>query len=274
MDEETLAEGSANQNADVEETTVDATVDTVAEKSSPATEPSKAAPTKPDLASILSDPEIRKQFLSHPDIAKEIEGQLQHRFSSERGRVRAEVKAEYDRIQAEEANRQERERLRGLDEVELGEEYRRKLDQEDEQSALQSKLQPLLQQRQLELLQQTGQEVFASTYALAKEAGATDEELDQLNPREYTSLGEYVKGAVKFLSTREGKKLAKDMAKTEAKAMLEERGRETREKSPGPENLPPADASQSDSDFTAMYATGKSNNTARQLQWMRQNGIL
>ncbi len=273
------AEGNAPQNAETVETPATATATAVAEPASTPVEPSKDAPAKPDIETLLQDPEYRKELLKHPEIARELE----HRLSSERGRI----KADYDRREQERQQQQERQKARAeLDHLETMDDYdagvkakqeaaakKQELDKQEAEEALQARLQPLHDDLQVNLLRRTGQEVYGTVYELAKEAGASDEELTQLNPHNYGSLGEYVKGAIKFMATREGKNLAKDMAKVEAKAMLEEQAAAARDNTPAPEILPPSEPGMSDSEFAAAYAAGTNTNTARQLKWMRDNGI-
>ncbi|MDO8673048.1 MAG: hypothetical protein Q7O66_16695 [Dehalococcoidia bacterium] len=276
-DAEIPAAGSATTNAEAVTTETPSTTTTVDSAASTATvEPSKAAP-KPDLATLLTDPETRKELWNHPEVKKELE----HRVSSERGRVKADLERQVAAQQADwqrqQAAFQDRARLSQMDEVELGEEFKRRLAAQDYDAAIQSQLQarlaPMRDQMEVGLMRMAGEELFGAALELAQEAGASEEEITQLNPQNYPSLREYAKGMAKFFGTKEGKKLAKDMAKTEAKAMLEEQAAAEREKTPGPANLSAADPAMGDTEFAAAYGTGKTNDTARQIRWMRANGI-
>lgn len=233
----TPAEG-ANEGGNAEVTASEAPASAVetTPSAAPATtaEPSPSAASEPDIATLLSKPELRKQLFSHPDLVREIE----HRAASEAGR---RAKAEMERWQQQEQARQERERLKSMDEYELGAHYKQQLSEQEQQEEFLARLRPLQEQYQLETLRRTGAEVFASVQALAKEAGATDEEMAQLNPMNYSSLGEYVKGAVKFMGNKEGKKLSKEMAKVEAAAQREAERAAERETTPGPDVLPPGE---------------------------------
>ena len=296
MDGEHPAAGGEAQNAGTQTTTPTAIAAPEA-PISPASgeaQPSTSAP-KPDIASILAESQrafrenadFRRELLKDPEFQKE----LDHRVSSEAGR---RAKAELERIQREQEAqarqyqaRAEREktkaellRLQELDEYEAGMLVKQKVPQQlqdiehrEQEEALRAQLQPLRNDLELQVQQDVVGDAFSAVFYLAQEAGATEEELGQLNPRNYASLRDYLTGAVKLMGTKEGKKLAKEMAKVEAQALIEEQHAKARQGSAAPEALPPGTSPQTDTDFTAEYAAGRSNNTARQLEWMRRNGI-
>ena len=216
-------------------------------------QPTPPAPAQPDLATLLSDAELRRELFKHPEVAKE----LDHRASSEAGR---RVQAERERWQqqetyrqAQEAARQERERLAQMDEYEAGVYAKQQWAQQDAEEALQARLKPLQREAELRYLSETGEQVFGTVETLAQEAGATPDEMAQLAPSNYPSLPDYIKGAIKFLGTREGKRLAKDMAKTEAAAIVEERLGEQRGQTTSPTVMPPGEGAMTDSDFLAQF---------------------
>ena len=240
MEESTTPAEGVVSGASTEESTTSTAAAEAPVSESPSTEKPSPPTPEPDFETLLSNPDYRKRVFDHPDTKKEFE----HRVASEAGR---RAKAEVERIQMADRFRQqqeqasaERERLLNMDEFELGEQRKKELREQYEAETLQSKLQPYQQQTEVQVLAKTGQEFFTSVYALAQEAGASDAELEQLNPQQYASLGEYVKGAIKFMATREGKRLSKDMAKVEAAAMLEERAAKERDENLGPVALPPA----------------------------------
>lgn len=176
-------------------------------------------------------------------------------------------------------NRQEADldRVESLDEYEAGVEAKKQaaerrqyLAQQQQQETLEAQVAARLQP----LREQEYAGAIANVYSLAQEAGATPEELGQLDPRNYATFGDFLKGAIQLMGTREGKKLAKDMAKVEAKAMVEEMNRAERDKRTGPVALPPTGPTQTDEEYAADYASGRSDNSARQLKWMKQHGII
>lgn len=106
--------------------------------------------------------------------------------------------------------------------------------------------------------------------------GLTSEEKLELNPRnsKYTSAVEFLKAWAKLTTSRQAQKLAKSMAKTEAEAILQSRLATSRQAEQTPVALPSSEAASTGEQFMSDYAHGKSNDTSRQLKWMRDNGIL
>lgn len=228
-----------------------------------AEKPSTSTSQKPDLASLLSDPDYRRELFKYPDIQKEIE----HRASSEAGR---RAQQHFDRLMQQQtqqaAQEAERQRILAMDEYDIGLEQKQRLTQQLDAQERERQLQPYKQQMETEYLKQTAGQVFDAVFSLAHEAGAAPEELAKLDPTQYLSLGDYIKGSIKFLASKEGKKLSKEMAKIEGEAIAEERLHEGRIKASGPTVLPAAGGAQSDADFLAAYAAGTTNDHKRAMQ--------
>lgn len=252
--------------------------------------------TEPDYESLLSDdkkrealidrllktPDGRKQLLGHPDLTKEVD----HRARSVRdadiqSRIQAALSAERTRNEAENATR-----LKAQEETRKIEEQRR-LIEEDPTSPLAQHLKPQLAQRERDLLfaearQAAAQEILPTLREnLHREAGnywldmlkaqvqaddsLTDEERAGLDPRgqQWKTPDEFFKAWLKASTDRRARIIAKELAKVEAKAMVEEQLAQGREKATMPPALPAGDGALSDKDFMAEFAAGKNNDFAR-----------
>lgn len=279
MDGDTPVVDTATTNAETVETTATATVLPGSAVATPETpvEPSAAA-SKPDWTSLLlNDPEAKRRLLSDaetrrllfedPDIRQEID----HRASSEAGR---RAKAQVERWQQEQTARLERERIEQMDPYDLGVQEKERLAQIKEDEALQERMRPIQSNIHASVLHQTSSDMFTAIRDEAKAAGMSDTDIEEkMHPMLYNSLTEFTHGTIRTIAQAMAKELAKPLAKAEAKALFEEHLAARRESTGVPESLPAAEGGQGDEEFAADYADGKSNDTARQIKWMRDNGV-
>ncbi|MDO8673202.1 MAG: hypothetical protein Q7O66_17490 [Dehalococcoidia bacterium] len=273
------------------ESTADSTQAAAPEKTS--SEPDYKEATE----KFLATPEGRKYLLEHAEIKKEIDHRSKSVREADIDRRATEKAAEIVRQNNARLEEQAQARLRQAQQEQSDSELWREIE-DDPTSPLAQRLRPELEarksarqtaaaeeqvmQRLAPTLQQRA-EVSANqrliamlTDAIQQDPSLSDDdraELNPLNPK-YTDHLSFLSAWRDLSSGRQAKELAKTLAKTEAAAMLATERATNRQQEKAPVTLPPGEGGLTDEQFMADYGAGKSNNTARQLKWMRDNGII
>ncbi len=249
------------------------------------------APPEPDIDALLARDDVLERLRKHPIVQADIE----HRSKSIRDAdVERRVQEGIRRANAEAKQQAEAMLQVAKEEQDDAEAWRRV--NEDPDSPASQWLKPQLEARRAardaarseqqvteKLWPQFQQqaEVAANQRLMSmvldfvdKHPHLSDEDKAALDPRRYTDHLSFLSGVFDTLSTKQAKELAKTLVKPEAEAMVQERLAALRAEEKSPVTLPPGSSGETDESFSAAYAGGKSNNTARQLQWMHENGIL
>lgn len=184
------------------------------------TAPEAPSPSKPDISTIAENEELRRQLLEHPSLKKEIERRAKsQRETDVQARVQQAIEAERQKMYAE----AERKRVESLDDTELGEYTRRKMQSDQYQ-----------QQAIAQGMAQMGQMLLQTVQGLDL-PDETKAELHPLNPK-YKSFQDYFTAVV---DAQAGVKAHK-MAQPEAKAMIADKVAELMTQQRGPVTLEPA----------------------------------
>lgn len=282
-----------------------ATEPTSTETPAQAAEPQKpeapAPKAEPDLDTLLSDEEFVNKLLSHKKAQERIksvrEADIDRRSQERAAEI---VRQERARIDAEAT-----ERLRKADEArkddELWNEITKRLE-DDPSDALARRIQPELQARRAARYAEAAQAAAlerlipdvmpklqerAMTEAgrywmtvldsyVAQSEGLSDQQRQEFNPRseKWATALDLLKAVNEASARALADAEIKKRLPVEVEAEITKRTAGKRAEETSPVVLPPGNGADSDEVFLGAYARSESNNTARQIKWMRDNGIL
>jgi len=239
---------------------------------------------EPDLDSLLSKPETLEKLLGHDRAKKEIE----HRAKSIREadverRAEEKANARLQQWQAEQSPRQ-REIQEQTERQVIGRIKQRFEDDPTDPLAQElsgwatqksQELQAAETARQAQRQQLDTQRILGEAYgtvgrqvfeALTNKFKIEDADAAALDPRKFPSFMDWFTAAVDTVGERKGKALAKELAKVEAEAIVQQRLGELRGNEPTPATLPNGASARADSDFLAEFAAGKNQDFKRARQ--------
>lgn len=257
---------------------------------------SEAAPTptaEPDYDSLFSKPEAIEKLLQNERVKKEIEHrarsarqtdvqrQVQETLAQERQHLEAETTK---RLQAEREKQTEAEYARLIEEdptsplaqrvkVQLEERAKVRLVEQERQRLLES-LGPQLEQEYGRRAGEWWLTMLATQ--VQGDTRLTPEDKQALDPRDrgaFPTPEAFFAERDKRLITNEAKRLAKELAKVEAEALVQERLGQARDKAESPANLPEAKPGLTPKDFFAEYQGGNNNDHKRALQYLKEMGL-
>lgn len=260
--EQTTSPATVESTAPETTATPAASVETQTPPADEAVTAPEATPQKPDYKSLLKDPEFKKLFAEDEEYKRDYE----HRVQSEAGR---RAKAQFDAWQQQERQRQtlaqqhqRLERQKAMEEFDLGTERKQELAQEEVRLAEQQKAWEA-QQRKQEVETQANIQMMHLLGKATANAKLADEEYQALRPDRFSGPEEYMTAVFKALTEREAKKLAKDIAKVETEARVQETLGTERERAPHVASVPTGNAANTEKEFLAEYASGRNNDHAR-----------
>lgn len=261
-----------------------------AETTAPLSVPSEAPKTaEPDWETLISREDVVERLLQHPKAQQRLrtirQADIDRQANEKADGILRQRDAEYAKQRETEKHIASlRDELRIIDEDPthpLAQQRRPQIvdELEKHQSAavrqqVARELLPSLQDQAVSYAGQQWLDMLAQW--VQSDESLTDDEKVALNPRDpkFKTPNEFKTALFKAVISREAQKLAKEIAKIEVEALLQQRLGQERSKQGGVAHLPQGEPAQDDSAFMADYGIGKSNNTARQIQWMRANGVL